>query len=454
MLNRLRNAGRDNLALVIFLGSYFVLTVAGNLLYLIPGGDTVGEIAIKNFRIESFKTSGTFGYLFLLLIPFAVTPAVALATRSLFKNYIDRVTRSFLEFSPIDFSIIVLALYVYVAYAFGQADAIGLLTKGDDVYQAVLSRFELLQSLGYWPQMALKSLLVFLACYSFIRALQKKELFWVIAALTNFIAMTILLILLNMKWPLLIFYVALAISTFAFARKRPYLGTLAVSILILASYSLISIFLTRLTLPPSTYSQSRIAETAKSPIHFLTAATSAAVKNSSLLGLTILNRMAQPYPYYYETFTAEGAICGTLLDRIKRKTNTCQPSNLIYQKMFKDSKFVGGAFESGTAPQAIHIYGYALGGWAAAFSELVLASIVIGCFIAVPALASGTTATIVVMGGLTGYFFSQLPFEGPLIYDHGILWWALLIVVYSLYRYCAMKIYSLVSTNDRETKNV
>src|SRR5690606_9468408 len=119
----------------------------------------------------------------------------------------------------------------------------------------------------------------------------------------------------------------------------------------------------------------RIAETAKSPIHFLTAATSAAVKNSSLLGLTILNRMAQPYPYYYETFTAEGAICGTLLDRIKRKTNTCQPSNLIYQKMFKDSKFVGGAFESGTAPQAIHIYGYALGGWAAAFSELVLASI-------------------------------------------------------------------------------
>src|SRR5690606_13477549 len=66
MLNRLRNAGRDNLALVIFLGSYFVLTVAGNLLYLIPGGDTVGEIAIKHFRIESLKTSGTFGYLFLL----------------------------------------------------------------------------------------------------------------------------------------------------------------------------------------------------------------------------------------------------------------------------------------------------------------------------------------------------------------------------------------------------
>lgn len=457
MLDKLRNAGRDNLSLIIFLCSYFVLTVAGNLLYLVPGGDSVGEIAIKGFRIENFKTSGTFGYLFLLLIPFVVTPVIALATRGLLKNYIDRVARSFSEFSPIDYAIIILALYTYVAYAFGRADAVSLLSKGDDVYEAVQSRFELLQSLGYWPQMALKSLLIFLACYSFIRALQGKELFWVIAAISNFVIMTVLLVLLNMKWPLLIFYAALAVSTFSFARERPYLGTLAISILILAAYSLISVFLVRLAPPPAPpsngYSQSTQVETARSPLQFLTGTTSAAIQNSRLLGLTVINRMAQPYPYYYETFTAEGAICGTLLDRIKRKTNPCQPSNLIYQKMFKDAKFADEVFQGGTAPQAIHIYGYALGSWTAAFLELILASIVIGCFIAVPALASGTTATIVVMGGLTGYFFSQLPFEGPIIYDHGVLWWALLIVAYSLYKHFAAKIGLLSLIKPKKTKH-
>jgi hypothetical protein len=152
----------------------------------------------------------------------------------------------------------------------------------------------------------------------------------------------------------------------------------------------------------------------------------AASQHASYLGLTLFNRMAQPFPYYFEIFTKGGQICGTLIDRIQRKENPCQPSLVVYEQMFHD-EFVG----RGTAPQAVHVYGYALNGWLGAIIEVLLASVVLGLFTCVPA-RNHVTATIAVMGGLTGYYFSQLPFEGPIIYDHGLLWWMLLVVGYAV----------------------
>jgi hypothetical protein len=140
--------------------------------------------------------------------------------------------------------------------------------------------------------------------------------------------------------------------------------------------------------------------------------------------------MALPYPFYYATFANEGQICGTLLDRLRRRVNPCQPSLLIYDRMFGDDGFA----DRGTAPAAFHITGFALGGWPGAVIESILAAVVVGLFMAVPAGQSAVTGTIVVMGILAAYFFSQLPFEGPIVYDHGVLWWGLMIVVYALAR--------------------
>jgi hypothetical protein len=155
----------------------------------------------------------------------------------------------------------------------------------------------------------------------------------------------------------------------------------------------------------------------------------AAATSSQFLAVSGLLRMALPYPFYYWTFTEEGPVCGTLLDRVARRKNPCQPSLLIYERMFDDA-FAGYA----TAPAAFHITGYALNGWFGAIIETVLAGIVIGAFMAVP-VASAVSGTVVVMGILTAYFFSQLPFEGPVVYDHGLLWWLLLIIGYALLRH-------------------
>jgi hypothetical protein len=134
--------------------------------------------------------------------------------------------------------------------------------------------------------------------------------------------------------------------------------------------------------------------------------------------------MAQPFPYYVETFATNAGKCGTLLTRILRKPSPCQPSNLIYAEMFSDN-FAG----LGTAPQAPHVTGFALDGWSGAIIELVATSIVLGLFAAAAGSSTPEQATLTVLGALAGYHFSQLPFEGPLVYDHGIIWWLLPMLV-------------------------
>lgn len=430
-----------NISLIILLVAYFLLTVVGNLIYLVPDGDVIGRYAIVGFSIQNFETAKSASYFLLLFSPFLVVPLIALGTRRLLGQKIRTVSELLVEFSPIDYLIIVSIIYAYVVYSFWRVDAVGLIIRGDDVYSAVKSRFELLALLGYWPQVALKSLLMFLTSYAIVRAIRTHVRFWVCAALANFVAMSALLLLLNMKWPLLIFYLAVALAAFCFSPKHPYIAAIIISLFMVTAYGTISAALLRI-IPSPAYTEVEVVPIEKpngaappslsSSFQFFGNATQAALQNSTLLGITLINRMAQPYPYYFDTFTKRGSVCGTIIDRIKRKPNPCQPSNLIYSEMFSDGLFALTRGQ-GTAPQAVHITGYALNGWPGALVELLIASVIIGLFISLNP-TTDVSATIMIMGGLTAYFFSQLPVEGPIIYDHGIFWWALLLVFYSLFR--------------------
>lgn len=401
----------------------------------------MGQVAVVGFTINKFSTANSPEFFVLLFLPFVVAPIVALATRRIAAKPIGALVGYMREFRPIDYLVISGALYAYVIAALLRADAFDLMRRGSDVFEAVRSRYELLDRLGYWPQACLKSLLLFLACYAFVRALRHRERFWIIAATVTFFMMTVLLVLLNMKWPVLIYYVALTLAAFCFSRRRPFLHGIACLLITVGCYAMISSTLLRLAPTLAVKSTSEFsrhepsgatasAERIGSAFSFLGNSAAAAASSYAFLGFTLVNRMAQPYPYYVEAFQKGNNVCGTLLDRIERKQNPCQPSNLIYNRMFGDDQFGAIVAGRGTAPQAVHVYGYALQGWTGAMIELVLASIVIGLFISLP-ISGPLSATIAIMGALTGYFFSQLPFEGPLIYDHGILWWGCLIVAYS-----------------------
>src|SRR5262249_47461172 len=267
----------------------------------------------------------------------------------------------------------------------------------NDVYGSVTARFVIAEALGFWPLMVMKSILVFLAVYSLIRAIRSREWFWIITFFVNLIVLSEMLVWLNMKWPVLVYYLALALCIFLFSPRHPYRNTaisaaglgviyLVISVMVLR-YAEAEIVSRQMTVhsdpqsqatskPGDTLSEQQTRATPAS-INLLEYATTVARKAvSSTPGLVTnaLNRMALPYPFYYQVFTEKGPVCGTIMDRIQRKTSACHPSNLIYEKIYGKGRFAGMA----TAPAAVHISGYALGGWSGAVIVTILASIVIG----------------------------------------------------------------------------
>jgi hypothetical protein len=257
---------------------------------------------------------------------------------------------------------------------------------------------------------------------------------WFLLSFANLVAMTTLLISLNMKWPVVVLYGGVVACTALFGKHRAVQVPIA-AIAMVCVYLLVATAVLRIPQTPSgtedqTWSRTQLRVLSRKHVPTVQGTVKAAATSAPFLAASGLLRMALPYPFYYKTFTDEGPVCGTILDRVARRHNACQPSLLIYERIFKDDGFAG----RGTAPAAFHITGYALNGWLGAIIESVLAGIVIGAFMAVPVNVSAVSGSMVVMGILTAYFFSQLPFEGPVVYDHGLLWWLLLVVGYALLR--------------------
>jgi len=64
---------------------------------------------------------------------------------------------------------------------------------------------------------------------------------------------------------------------------------------------------------------------------------------------------------------------------------------------------------------------------------LVAASVILGLFAALPLDGGGVSRTGVILGALTGYHLSQVPGEGAIFYEHGLIWPVLLIAGYGLW---------------------
>lgn len=426
------SALRTYAALLTFLGSYLVLTVVGNLLYFTDLGETIGQRGIKGFSIAHFAHAGSPGYWSLLFLPFVLAPPIVILVRHLAAP-LATIT-AIPSMSKPAYALLLAMLYAYAAFSLWSADAADLLLHPGNYASAIDSRFRLIALLGFWPQVVIKSVLFSLSIYGLLEALMQSGPFWRVATAFNLVAMSLILILLNMKWPLVLFYVAHFIAILLFAKRR-VLPAILFAALTFVSYFLISLMLLRVTSGPVT-----IAVTEASPSIATTTQQDVPqqqetvdrvpIVNGLLLSANaVVNRMAQPFPFYFEIFSQSPHQCGSLLGRILRQHSTCQPSNVVYAAMFSD-RFSG----AGTAPQPPHVTGFAIQGWSGAIIEITLTSIVLGLFAAVSGGVGAMQATISVMGAVTGYFYSQLPFEGPIIYDHGVFWWGAPLLLYALYR--------------------
>jgi hypothetical protein len=396
--------------------------------------------SLASFSISDFPVDRV-GYWALLLLPFVIVPPVAIFSRRLLENKAREIAELLPEFRVLDYLFVTCTCYIIVILAMYRADAWGLLWAGSDAISSVWARFELLDRLNAFERALLQSVLVFLTLYSLVRALRSRTLVWFSFFVVNLIAMSILLALLNMKWPVVVLFGGVVTSTALFGKHRLVYSAVG-AVGMVCVYMLIATIVLRIPQSFKPGDDSAAVEAVRAAASSAPArgrtvdvtvkgTIAAAASSSDRLWTSGLIRMALPYPFYYQTFTTEGPVCGTILDRLQRRRNPCQPSTLIYERMFRNDGFAG----IGTAPAAFHITGYALDGWMGAIVETVLVGIVIGGFMALPLNASAVSGTAIVMGVLAAYFYSQLPFEGPLVYDHGVLWWLLLIFGYTAVRH-------------------
>lgn len=469
-----------NLPLAAYLSAYFLTVVLGNILYQTQFGVDLPYHSIGPSWY--LMDTSIFGMEFnaLIFLPLLAMPFLALKSRDGFSKPIQFLAKFIPEFNRYVYLIMNICSYSYVIYRLSHFKALSLLMSGHDQIAAVNARFLLLNNLGFHTQLILLSLLPFMAVYAIIAAMRTRTWFWMLFAVWHFVVLTSCLVLLNMKWPLVLWIITVGIAVMVALRTLKALCYCG-AILLLAGgiFFGISTLLQR-QMPILTQEAQVQQYLHEFPVEYVLATDPkfGALARQDFLALpqlnisefTVLpttipnalrlfslremmqrilildhplttmsfakqtllnpvNRMAIPVLYYYSIFSQE-KLCGTLVDRIKRKPSPCSPSLLVYQTMFVDDGFAG----RGTAPAASHITGYALNGWFGLLLCLTLTGILIGMFLILWPLTGNSImlTTIFVMGAQAAYFWSQLPIEGPIVYNHGIMWWGLLIILYSL----------------------
>jgi len=465
-----------NLPLVVFSTFYFLTTVLVNILYAVGVGRDWPANFVPNFSWSHFTVEFGALYWILLLSPFVALPLIAIPTAKVARPGADWLGSFLAEFQKLPYTVLCLLLYAYVSFEFWHDGAVAkLLGAGSGAMDQVRERFALQAEIGFPTQVALLSLLQFFAIYATVKAMRQRDWFWRFAALLQVIAMVTALILLNMKWPVILFIITLGVVVFATARRFAILSTIAVMFCAVVVYLLISVALLRMgppepiprpiptparaavqsTIPAPTRSARAepatgnsetasavsvrqrapkasvsVAAPAPAALPYVVHLASAAKDNVGTLAIVLLNRMGDEVPFYYDTFTTKGPFCGTFFDWFFHAPGmTCRPSTYIYTEMFHDD-FAG----DGTAPAAFHIYEYAREGWPGVAVALVLGGIFLGAFMALrgPARESDIAATVFVMGAPVAYTLSQLPLEGAIIYANGIVWWGGVLILNSL----------------------
>ena len=397
----LRHWASRNLAPLMFLSLYFLTVVVGNIIFTTPFGRAQLEKLSYTAAILEFDTLFTAGYWTLLLVPFLVTPIVVTLVRRAVERPLQKTANGFRNFQKRHYAVIAAGCFGYVLFALLKADAFTLFSSGADALSAVEARFLIRNRAGAAALIILMSVLPFLSVYSLIRWMRRNGVFWIAMSVCNTVLMTVFLIVLNMKWPVLVFDIGLVLAVFVYARRRPYLKAAIGSVMLIAVYLLVSAFVWRIAAPAfaptSARTSAQAAEATSAPTsnspYYIVRLVEAAMHSAPMLAIAAVNRMAVAYPYYFEVFTTEGAVCGGILEQA-RVGPACRPSTFIYTRIFGDDGFQG----RGTTPAAVHISGYALGGWTVAIFALICASVILGIFTCLPLDMNATIGALQLQG--------------------------------------------------------
>lgn len=463
-IEQARELAVRNLPLVVFGVFYFLTSVLVNILYAVGIGRDWPREFILDFSWSDFSSPFGLAFWILVLCPFAALPVIALPATRMLRPLARWASPFIAEFPKLPYAILCSLLYAYVAYTFAHVGAAEMFVAGKGAVDAVVKRFALQAAIGFHTRVIILSLLYFLAIYASVKAIRRPDRFWKVAAILEIAAMLVCLVLLNMKWPVILFILTLGFAVFVTVRRFVVLKTSAVMLCGIATYFVISVVILHAVPPPPVANVSQPVQQAqkvRAAFHAENVTTPAAnadatpqvrqhvarsyvervaialANKADDLTVVALSRMGMAIPYYYDIFTAKGPFCGSFFDWALHTSDlNCRPSLYIYNEMFHD-RFKG----KGTAPAAFQIYEYAREGWPGVFVSLLIAGLLFGAFMSLrgPAKESDMIAAIFIMGAPVAYTLSQLPIEGAIIYDNGIVWWGALVILNALLVLAARK---------------
>ncbi|KQW79171.1 hypothetical protein ASC89_12790 [Devosia sp. Root413D1] len=420
-----------------FFVCYGLTVLLGNLIYATPFG--VGLLTAAGYPTSflQFPTTFTFGYWALLLLPLVAMPVIVALSSPILLRPIGGFFRLVPRFSILDFVVISLVTYGVIIFAFYRSEAVGLFLGGASAADAIEARFAMQARLLFPEKVAIHSIMPFLAYYAFVVFLRDRGKFWAVASAMSCVAAFVVLVFLNMKWPVLLFSIGIVASLMMFSQRRFLLmKLLGGSLAMVAIYLLVSAVVFRLAAEPEARPAVSVEQGSTSELGFESASDVAekvqqvagsALWNTPFLTAHAINRMAISYPYYYEIFTERGPVCGTLIQQYLPGKKPCHPSYLVYTAIFG----ADGYEDRGTAPAAPHITAYAFAGWFGAALGLAGMGLLLALF-TVGQRSSGPMAdTWAVLGVVMGYHLSQVPGDEVILYTTGLIWPVLLILAYS-----------------------
>lgn len=430
-----------NIAAVMFLGMYFVSVVLGNLISTTSFGRSLLESSGYDTRLLDFPTTFTFGYWLLLFLPLLTVPVAVYYLRPILKRrLVLPIVNGVPDFRPIDYVAVLIATYAVVFWALWHTDAFALMANATTGTDAIEARFTLQARMTFPEKIVIHAILPMLSFYSVVAAFKDtdRRLFWSAIAVLNVMVAFVTLVLINMKWPVLVFLLGIVSAIFVFSKRYAYVKAAIGLVTVVALYLLISTYVFRFVAPPqpdapppSSVTDQTESPAKSTPFPNLTELTDTSAKNTPFLLAHMLNRMAVTYPYYYKIFTEEGPVCGTLVQHLMPGAKPCHPTYLVYSRIFPNDGYTG----RGSSPQGPHITAYAMGGWLGAFIAMFGACLLVAAFSAIPLNGGVMAGTFTVIGAVTGYHLSQVPGDGVIIYDHGLLWPLLLAAGYAGYRW-------------------
>ena len=197
----------------IFLHIFFT-TVLGNIFYQ----TAIGHLFTSSLMGASFSRS-IFGFEFNLFFTFhSNSRSIMLSSRSMLLKLAKSTVPYIPEFTKSFYLIINVTLYAYIIYELIHTDSYLLLFFGNDPIISVKARFLLLERLGLPPQIVLMFLLQFLGVYALISALRNGNEFWYLFVTWHSIILTMCLVMLNMKWPVVVWVFTLGLTVIVTSR--------------------------------------------------------------------------------------------------------------------------------------------------------------------------------------------------------------------------------------------